>query len=117
MDDNSKNIFLVVIDNIVEHKEPNTWIAVLAGTLYVWYKSGAMTRLGRAIEAGISSLMAIALGPQLTAKSNYPPEIIHFAIAVVGFAFLDVITSVFSDKAAFKDIILEKIRQLVGIKK
>lgn len=117
MDDNSRNIFLVTIDNIMRHKEANTWFAILAGSLYVWYKSGAMTRLGKAVEAGISALMAIALGPQLTAKSSYPPEIIHFAIAVVGFAFLDIITSVFSDKAAFKDIILERIRQLVGVKK
>ena len=117
MDEDSKNIFLTIVDNVMGNKEANTWFAILAGSLYVWYKSGAATRIGKAVEAGISALMAIALGPQLTAKSSYPPEIIHFAIAVVGFTFLDVITSVFSDKAAFKDIILERIRQLVGVKK
>lgn len=79
-------------------KSPEAWISIITGAFYVWYRSGAVSRIGKAVEAGLSGLISVALGPDIVAVTGYPPVVVHFVVAVFGFLVLDVATSIFSDK-------------------
>lgn len=83
---------------ILAAKTPEAWISIITGAFYVWYRSGAMSRVGKAVEAGISGLISVALGPDIVAVTGYPAVVVHFVVAVFGFLVLDVATSIFSDK-------------------
>ena len=83
---------------ILAAKSPEAWISIITGAFYVWYRSGTLSRIGKAVEAGISGLISIALGPDIVAVTGYPPVVVHFVVAVFGFLVLDISTSVFSDK-------------------
>lgn len=96
---------------IMSARTPEVWLAILGGTAYVWYKSGTTSRLGRALEAGISGLMSVALGPEVIRASDWPPALVHFLIAVVGFAILDALTSFFSDKDALTAMFKEFVKK------
>lgn len=102
---------------ILAAKSFEAWLAILGGVAYVWYKSGALTRLGKAMEAGISGVMSMALGPDLIKASGYPPTLVHFLIAVGGFLVLDFGTSFFSDKAELTAIARDFIRKWLRIDK
>lgn len=79
-------------------KTPEAWIAIIIGSIYVFYRSGADSKAGRAVESGISGLISIAMGPDIVSATGYPPVFVHFTIAVLGFAALDLATSIISDK-------------------
>lgn len=98
-------------------KSPEAWFSIIGGSAYVWYRSGALSRFGRACEAGISGLISLALGPDISVVTGYPPVFVHFAIAVFGFLILDVFTSVISDKTELKNIVMAFIRKWVGVPK
>lgn len=83
---------------LLADKSPEAWISIITGACYVWYRSGALSRVGRAIEAGLSGLISVALGPDIISVTGYPPVIVYFVIAVFGFLVLDIASSVFSDK-------------------
>ena len=83
---------------ILAAKSPEAWISIITGAFYVWYRSEAMSRVGKAVEAGISGLISVALGPDIVAVTGYPAVVVHFVVAVFGFLVLDVATSIFSDK-------------------
>lgn len=79
-------------------KSPESWLAIMGGTAYVWHKSGHITRFGKSIEAGISGLISISLGEDIIEVTGYPPALVHFVIAVFSFAVLDFSMSMFADK-------------------
>lgn len=92
-----------------QSKPVEAWVAIWAGALYVWYKSGAKSFLGRAIEAGISSLLSLAVTPDLTRMTGYSPVLIHLAVSSFGFLVLDVTTSILSDKEDIKALFTKLI--------
>ena len=98
-------------------KTPEAWIAIIAGCTYIFYRSGSLTRLGRAFEAGISGLISVALGPDIITSTGYPPVVVHFTIAVLGFAALDLVTSVISDKKELGTMIREFLRYWLRLDK
>lgn len=100
----------------VHSRSPSAWFAIITGVLYVWYKSGSQTRLGRAIEAGISGLVSLALAPEFSAMTGYPPVLVHFCLAAMGFLLLDFGTSLFSDKNGLKELAFAYVRKLLGLK-
>lgn len=79
-------------------KSSEAWLAILGGSAYVWYKSGAKSKFAKAIEAGISGLISVGLGEDVISITSYPPALVHFAVAVFSFAILDFSTSLFADK-------------------
>lgn len=87
---------------IIASKSYESWISIIGGTLYVWHRSGNATRLGQAVEAGISGLISISLGPDIINVTGYPAALIYFVVAVFGFLVLDVLTSIVSDKDELK---------------
>lgn len=98
-------------------RSPEAWLAIVGGSFYIWYKTGTKSRFGRALEAGISGLMSLALGPEIIQITGWPVAIVHFLIAVLGFAILDTLTSFFSDKEALAEIIKEYLRKWLNIEK
>lgn len=102
---------------ILLSKSFEAWIAIVVGILYVWYKSGATTRIGKAIEAGISGLISLSLGPDVILITGYPPTVVHFVIAVFGFLALDVCSSIVSDKTELARIGREFVRRWLGLGK
>lgn len=98
---------------LMTSKSPESWISIVGGTLYVWLKSGNATRLGRAIEAGISGLISISLGPDIIGVTGYPAALVYFVVAVFGFLVLDVSTSIVSDKEELKSILKSFINRWI----
>lgn len=102
---------------LLSTKSPEAWIAVIVGSAYVFYRSGAGSKAGKAVEAGISGLISVALGPDIVAGTGYPPVVVHFTIAVLGFAALDLVTSIASDKKELGSMGKEFLRYWLGINK
>lgn len=100
---------------ILAAKTPETWGAVLGGTIYVWYKSGAATRLGKAIEAIVSGIMSMSISPDMATYTDMPSPIVHFVVAVGGFLVLDVFVSILLDKSELTNIILAVIKRWLKI--
>lgn len=117
MDNDPDSVFIYMIKQILFFKGTEVWLAIFGGSLYVWYKSGATTKVGKAVEAGISCIMAISLGPVLVEQSQYPSTLVHFSIAVVGFALLDLISSIVADRNEVKEILLQYARKILGVNK
>ena len=102
---------------ILAAKSPEAWISIITGAFYVWYRSGTLSRIGKAVEAGISGLISIALGPDIVAVTGYPPVVVHFVVAVFGFLVLDIFTSVFSDKTELVSMTKSFLRTWLKIDK
>lgn len=102
---------------LLSARTPESWLAILAGAVYVFYKSGANTRVGKAVEAGIAGVMSMAIGPDIVKLTGYPPALIHFLVAVGGFLVLDFGTSFLSDKTELAAIVRDTIRKWLGIGK
>lgn len=98
-------------------KSPEAWLSIIGGGMYVWYKSGSLTRIGKAIEAGISVLISIAVVPDIVAVTSYPAAILHFLVAVFGFLAIDIAMSVFSDKTELANIGRAFLKKWLGLGK
>lgn len=98
-------------------RSPDIIAAIGAGCLYVWYRSGATTRVGKAFESGISCMMSIALSPEIAEFSGWPEVIVYFLVSFGGFLTLDLTTSLFADKEAIKDLIIEFTKKWLGSRK
>lgn len=103
--------------SIISSKSPESWLSIIGGTLYVWIKSGNASRLGQAVEAGISGLISISIGPDIVNVTGYPPALVYFVVAVFGFLVLDVTSSIVSDKEELKAMTKSFIRRKLGIGK
>lgn len=117
MENDPDSVFIYILKQILFFKGVDVWLAIFGGSLYVWYKSGAATKLGKAVEAGISCIMAVSLGPVLVEHSQYPSTLVHFSLAVVGFAVLDLVTSIVADRTELKEILLQWVSKLLGVTK
>ena len=102
---------------ILATKTAESWLALLGGATYVWYKSGAGSRVGKAIEAGISTLISLALGPDISATTGYPPTFVYLAVSIFCFFILDVATSLASDKDEVLKMMKAFIHKWLGISK
>lgn len=98
----SQNLLLQLLDQ----KAPEAWLSMLAGTIYVWIKSGNKTRVGKAIEVGLSGILAYSISPDIIDKTGYPETFVYFAVASFGFFVLDVFSSIMTDKDELKILIL-----------
>lgn len=94
---------------ILATKTTESWLALLGGATYVWYKSGTKSRMGRAMESGISTLISLAIGPDISRTTNYPPTFVYLTVSIFCFFVLDVTTSIASDK----DEVLKMIKAFI----
>lgn len=90
-------------------RSPEVWGALIAGVLYVYRKSEHPSRFSRAVEAGISCLLAYSLGPDAAEWTGVHEAIVVILVASSGYLFLDVITSLISDRAVIKDILIRRL--------
>lgn len=97
-------------------KTPEAWMSIFGGSAYVWYRSGALSQLARAVEAGISGIIAMAIGPDIIAVTGYPPVLVYFTVSVFGFLVLDVASSIVSDKTELAAIAKHFIRSKLGMR-
>lgn len=95
--------------SIVGARSPEVWGALLAGVLYVYRKSQQPSRFSRAIESGISCLLAYSLGPDAAEWTGVNEAIVVILIASSGFLFLDVVTSLVADRAVIRDILIKRL--------
>ena len=98
----SQNLLLQLLDQ----KTPEAWLSMLAGTIYVWVKSGNKSRVGKAIEAGLAGILSYSISPDIIDKTEYPATFVYFAVASFGFFVLDVLSSIIADKDELKILIL-----------
>lgn len=97
-------------------KSPEAWLSIIGGSAYVFYRSGAMSHLAKAFEAGISGVISMALGPDIIAVTGYPPVLVYFTVSVFGFLVLDVASSIVSDKTELASIAKHFIRRRLGMR-
>lgn len=100
---------------LIISKSPESWLSIIGGSIYVWIKSGNIKRIGRAMEAGLSGLISVALGPDIIAATSYPASFVYFTVAVLGFLVLDMSMSIIADKEELKIIIKGFVRKWLGI--
>ena len=91
--------------HLLEQKTPEAWLSMLAGTIYVWLKSGNETRIGKAIESGLAGILSYAISPDIIESYDYPASIVYFLVAAFGFFILDVVSSLIADKEGVKAIV------------
>lgn len=96
-------------ERIASGRTPEVWIAIAAGTLYVYRKSENPSRVTRVIEAGISCMLGYAVGPDAASWAGINPAIAHLLISSLGYLMLDVLTSVVADRAILKSIIVKRL--------
>lgn len=102
---------------IFASKTTESWLALLGGATYVWYKSGASSRFGKAIEAGISTLISLGIGPDISRTTNYPPTFVYLTVSIFCFFVLDVTTSLASDKDEVLKMVKAFIYRILNIHK
>ena len=96
-------------ERIASGRSPEVWVALFAGTLYVYRKSENTSKVTRVIEAGISAMLAYSLGPDVASWAGINDSIAVVMIASLGYLMLDVLTSVVADRAVIKDIIIRRL--------
>lgn len=90
-------------------RSPEVWIALFAGTLYVYRKSENPSRMARVIEAGISCMLGYAVAPDAAEWAGANPALAHLAISSLGYLALDFATSIIADREALKQFLLAKL--------
>ena len=90
-------------------RTPEVWIAILAGTLYVYRKSENPSRFTRVLEAGISGMLGYSVGPDAADWAGVNDAIAVLLSSSVGYLLLDVISSVVADRAVLKEIIVKRL--------
>ncbi len=95
--------------SIAGARSPEVWIALIAGTLYVYRKSQHPSRLSRVIEAGISGMMAYPFGPDAAAWAGISEALAVILLSSCGYLLLDVATSIVADRAVLRDILVKRL--------
>lgn len=93
--------------SLFSHRPAEVWAALFGGSLFAFQKSGAASRAGRYIEAGISGLIGYSIGPDAARYANISPEISAFLLAAVGYALIDGVRAVVLDRSAIKEMLLK----------
>lgn len=101
---------------ILTAKSPEAWMSIFGGAAYVFYRSGALSHLAKAFEAGISAIISMAVGPDIIAVTGYPAVLVYFTTSVFGFLVLDVASSIVSDKTELAAIAKHFIRRKLGMR-
>lgn len=96
-------------ERIASARTPEVWIAIAAGTLYVYRKSENPKRITSVIEAGISGMLGYAVGPDASKWVGVNDALGVLLVTALGYLALDVITSVVADRAVFKEIIIRRL--------
>lgn len=94
---------------VADARSPEVWIALIAGTLYVYRKSENPSQLTRVIEAGISGMLGYSVGPDAAAWAGVNDALAVVLISSLGYLILDVFTSVVADRSALKEIIVKRL--------
>lgn len=93
--------------SLFSHRPAEVWAALFGGALFAFQKSGASSKAGRYIEAGISGLAGYSIGPDAAGYANISPEIAAFLLAAVGYALIDGVRALILDRSAIKEMILK----------
>lgn len=93
--------------SLVNARSPEVWAAIGAGTLYVYRKSAHPSRVSRAIEAGISGMLAYSIGPDVAAWAGVNEAISVVLVSSLGYLTLDVLTSLVADRKIVKEIVIK----------
>ena len=101
--------------HLIISKSPESWLSIIGGSIYVWIRSGNIKLIGRSLEAGLSGLISVALGPDIISATGYPAPFVYFSIAVLGFLVLDTFMSILADKEELKTIAKGFIRKWLGV--
>lgn len=96
-------------ERIASGRTPEVWIALVAGTLYVYRKSENTSKFTRVIEAGISGMLGYSVGPDAASWAGINDAIAVVMISSLGYLMLDVLTSVVADRAVIRDIIVRRL--------
>lgn len=91
---------------LLAHRPADIWVALAVGAAYVFQKSAQQTRTGRVIEAGISGGLGYAVGPDAAAWAGINGALAAVLVTALGYLTLDVLTSLVSERAMVKEIIL-----------
>lgn len=102
-DDTSMWLFLF------SHRSPEVWASLFGGVLFAYRKSGAATREGKMVEAGISGLIGYSMGVDAADYSRVSPEVATFLITAIGYVFVDGLRALAMDRAILKDMIMRLI--------
>lgn len=95
--------------SIAGARSPEVWIALAAGVLYVYRKSPHPSRLSRMLEAGISGMIGYSVGPDAALWAGVNDALAVILISSLGYLGLDVLSSVASDRAALREIIIKRL--------
>lgn len=98
-----------LLQALLGERSPEVWIALLAGTLYVYRKSENSSRITRVIEAGISGMLGYAVAPDAAEWAGGNQAIAHLVVSSLGYLALDFATSVIADRQALKQFLLAKL--------
>ncbi|WP_294932337.1 hypothetical protein [uncultured Paracoccus sp.] len=90
-------------------RSPEVWIALFAGTLYVYRKSPHPSRLTRGAEAGISGMIGYSVGPDAAAWAGVNEAFAVITLSSLGYLLLDVATSIVADRAVLRDILIRRL--------
>lgn len=93
---------------VANARSPEVWMALIAGTLYVYRKS-ASSRTSRVIEAGISGMLGYSVGPDAGNWAGINEAVAVLLISSLGYLILDVLTSIVADRAVLRDIIIKRL--------
>lgn len=95
--------------SILGARSPEVWIALIAGTLYVYRKSDHPSRISRVIEAGISGMIAYSFGPDAADWAGVSDALAVILLSSLGYLTLDVLTSIVADRAVIRDILIKRL--------
>ena len=91
---------------LLAHRPSEVWAAMVVGAAYVFQKSAQKTLAGRAIEAGVSGGLGYAVGSDAAAWAGINGALAAVLVTALGYLTLDVLTSLVSERATVKEIIL-----------
>ena len=94
---------------IANARSPEVWIALIAGTLYVYRKSENPSRITRMIEAGISGMLGYSVGPDMAKWASVNDALAVVLISSLGYLCLDVLTSIVADRAVLREILIKRL--------
>lgn len=94
---------------IIGARSPEVWIALCAGTLYVYRKSQHPYWLSRVFEAGISGMLGYSFGPDAAAWAGISEALSVILLSSLGYLTLDVLTSIVADRAVIREILIKRL--------
>lgn len=84
-------------------------MALFAGMLYVYRRSEHPTHLSRALEAGVSGMIAYSVSQDAAAWAGVNDAVAALVLTSVGYLLLDVARSIVADRAMLKKIIINRL--------